>query len=351
MTPPEPLQQVDRTWVIWRSQTLAYFGGCDYFRLATHPKLIAAAQEAIGKYGLDVAASRWTTGNHPLYNELEAALAKFFECESALLVSNGYLSNLAVIQGIRDRISHILIDERAHVSLADAAAAAHVEVIPFAHRNPIDLQRKLPKYAKALLMSDGVFAHDGSIAPLREYAEVLKRDALLLIDDSHGAGVLGAQGRGTHEHIGLLRDRIIQTTTLSKAFGCFGGVILASKDVSDSIAAQSAVITGSTPFPLSHAAAAIAATGVLSGSDFRHSLQTNLRRLGLSSPVPIHAVFPENEKQQRQLICALLARGIFPTNIRYQNGPPEGYFRFAISSEHTRAQLEALADALQSAVG
>src|SRR4051812_38942803 len=176
MTPPEPLQQIDRTWVIWRGQTLAYFGGCDYFRLATHPRLIAVAQDAIGKYGLDVAASRWTTGNHPLYNELEAVLAKFFECESALLVSNGYLTNLAAIQGIRSRISHIVIDERAHVSLADAAAAAHVEVIPFAHRSPIDLQRKVPKYAKALLMTDGVFAHDGTIAPLREYFEVLKHD-------------------------------------------------------------------------------------------------------------------------------------------------------------------------------
>jgi 7-keto-8-aminopelargonate synthetase-like enzyme len=351
MTPPDPLQQVDRTWVIWRGQTLAYFGGCDYFRLATHPKLIAAAQEAIGKYGLDVAASRWTTGNHPLYNELEGALAKFFDCESALLVSTGYLTNLAVIQGIRDRISHILIDERAHVSLADAAMAAHVEVIPFAHRNPIDLQRKLPKYAKALLMTDGIFAHDGSIAPLREYSEVLKRDALLLIDDSHGAGVLGAHGRGTHEHIELARDRIIQTTTLSKGFGCFGGVILASKDITDSIAAQSAVITGATPFPLSHAAAAIAAADVLSNHEPRQWLQQNLQRLGLSDGVPIHAVFPENEKHQRQLICALLARGIFPTNIRYKNGPPEGYFRFAISSEHTRAQMDALADALQLPAG
>jgi 7-keto-8-aminopelargonate synthetase-like enzyme len=348
MTPPEPLQQIDRTWVIWRGQALAYFGGCDYFRLATHPKLIAAAQDAIAKFGLDVAASRWTTGNHPLYDELELALAKFFQSESALLVSNGYLTNLAVVQGIRDHISHILIDERAHVSLADAAGAAHVEVIPFGHRNPTDLDRKLPKYAKALLMTDGVFAHDGSIAPLREYSEILKNDALLLVDDSHGAGVLGAQGRGTHEHLDIPRDRLIQTATLSKAFGCFGGAILASKEISDEIIAKSAVITGSTPFPLSHAAAAISSTELLSSAGPRCALQQNLERLCLKSPVPIHAVFPANEKEQRHLIRGLLARGIFPPNIRYQNGPPEGYFRFAISSEHSRAQLDALADALQS---
>ena len=348
MTSPEPLQQIDRTWVIWRGQTLAYFGGCDYFRLATHPKLIAAAQNALAKFGLDVAASRWTTGNHPLYDQLESALAKFFDAESALLVSNGYLTNLAVIQGVRDRISHILIDERAHVSLADAAVAAHVEVIPFAHRNPNDLDRKIPKYAKALVMTDGVFAHDGSIAPLREYADLLKHDALMLVDDSHGVGVLGAQGRGSAEHLGLSRDRTIQTTTLSKAFGCFGGAILASNDINDAITTKSSVITGATPFPLSHAAAAIAATEILSNGNLRESLTQNLQRLGLKTSVPIHAVFPANEKEQRHLIRGLLARGIFPPNIRYQNGPPEGYFRFAISSEHTRAQLDALADALQS---
>lgn len=349
MTPPDPLQQIDRTWVIWRGQTLAYFGGCDYFRLATHPKVVAAAQEAIAKYGLNVAASRFTTGNHPVYNQLETALAEFFASEAALIVSNGYLTNLAVIQGLRDRFSHILLDERAHVSLADAAAAAHVEVILFSHRNPTDVGRKVPKYAKALLMTDGVFAHDGAIAPLREYQEALQHDAWILVDDSHGAGVLGENGRGTPEHLGVSRERVIQTTTLSKAFGCYGGAIIASNDVCDAVRSKSAVITGATPFPLSHAAASIAATEVLKSRELRSALRDNLRRLGLESPVPIHAHFPNDENSKRQLIRGLLARGIFPTNIRYQNGPPEGYFRFAISSEHSRAQLDALADALRSA--
>jgi 7-keto-8-aminopelargonate synthetase-like enzyme len=347
MTPPEPLQQIDRTWVLWRGQTLAYFGGCDYFRLATHPEVIAAALEAISKFGLNVAASRWTTGNHPLYNELESHLAEFFGSECALVVSNGYVTNMAVIQGVRDRISHILIDERAHVSLADAAGAAHVEVIPFGHKNPADLAHKLPKYAKALLMTDGVFAHDGSIAPLREYAEILKNDAWMLVDDSHGAGVLGANGRGSPEHLGISRERLIQTTTLSKGFGCFGGAIIASKDVCDAISLNSAVVMGATPFPLSHAAAAIAATRLLRGPELRCALQANLHRLRLASLVPIHAIFPAKEKEQRQLLRSLLAHGIFPTHIRYHNGPPEGYFRFAISSEHSAAQLDALANALQ----
>ena len=346
MTRPEPLQQVDRTWVIWRGQTLAYFGGCDYFRMATDARVIAAAQEAIGKFGLNVAASRWTTGNHPLYDELENRLAEFFGTECALITSNGYLTNLAVIQGLRDRFSHILIDERAHVSLADAAVASHLEVIPFSHRNPADVSRRLPKYAKALLMTDGVFAHDGSVAPLREYLEVLKGDAWLLVDDSHGAGVLGENGRGTAEALGVARERIVQTTTLSKAFGCYGGVILASTDVCAEISQKSAVITGATPFPLPHAAGCIVAAEILKGAGPRVALRENLRRLGIESDVPIYARFPASEEEQRVLVKGLLARGIFPTSIRYHNGPPQGFLRFAISSEHSRAQLEALADAL-----
>lgn len=349
MTPPEPLQQIDRTWVIWRGQTLAYFGGCDYFRLATHPKVIAAAQDAIAKFGLNVAASRFTTGNHLLYIQLETALADFFASECALIVSNGYLTNLAVIQGLRDRFSHILLDERAHVSLADAAAAAHVEVILFSHRSPSDVSRKLPKYAKALLMTDGVFAHDGALAPLREYQEVMHRDSWILVDDSHGAGTLGERGRGTPEHLGVSRERVIQTTTLSKAFGCYGGSIIATKELCDAISSKSAILTGATPFPLSLAAGCIAAIEVLKGAELRSALRANLRRLGLETQVAIHAHFPADENAKRQLIRGLLARGIFPTNIRYQNGPPEGYFRFAISSEHSRAQIDALADALRSA--
>src|SRR6266478_5317726 len=98
MTEPEPLQQVHRTCVRFRNRTLAYFSGCDYFRLASHPKVIAALQSGVRKYGLNVAASRLTTGNHRLYAELEERLADFFKAESAVVVSTGYMSNLVVAQ-------------------------------------------------------------------------------------------------------------------------------------------------------------------------------------------------------------------------------------------------------------
>ena len=103
MTEPEPLQQINRTCVRVRNRTLAYFSGCDYFRLASHQKVIAALQAGVKKYGLNVAASRLTTGNHKLYGELEARLADFFKAETALLVSTGYLSNLVAAQALAGR--------------------------------------------------------------------------------------------------------------------------------------------------------------------------------------------------------------------------------------------------------
>ncbi len=103
MIEPEPLQQIDRTCVRYRQRKLTYFSGCDYFRLASHPRVIAALQAGVKKYGLNVAASRLTTGNHVLYRELEAQLADFFAAESALLVSSGYITNLVAAQGSRRR--------------------------------------------------------------------------------------------------------------------------------------------------------------------------------------------------------------------------------------------------------
>ena len=344
---PEPLQQIDRTWARWRGQILAYFAGCDYFRLASHPQVLAAAREAIGKYGLNVAASRKTTGNHILYEQLELALADFFQCEAALLTSNGYLTNLAVMQGIAHRFTHIFIDERAHSSLVDAATAAKLPVSKFAHRNAADLRLQLSAASRPhpLVLTDGMFAHDGSVAPLAEYAAMLPPEGWLLVDDSHGAGVLGANGRGAHEFAGVLRERLIQTITLSKAFGSFGGAILGSREVISEIATRSLAVAGATPFPLPLAAAAIASCALLKNSEPRAALRANCALINHSTP--ILSVTPTSPTDQCELERALLAHGIFPSHIRYQNGPAQGFFRFAISSEHSRAQLSALAAALE----
>ena len=227
------LRQVDRTYVIWRDRRLSYFAGCDYFRLSSHPAVLRAVKEGLDRYGLNVAASRLTTGNHPLFTQLEKALAVFFGAPAALLAGNGYATNLMVVQAVGSEFSHILMDERAHLSMRDATRFFAGPVMEFKYRDAADLARRLrrlPGKARPLVMTDGLFSRDGELAPLAAYTKVLPSSGMILLDDAHAAGMIGASGKGTVEYAGVPRLRIIQTVTLSKAFGCYGGAILCRPD-------------------------------------------------------------------------------------------------------------------------
>src|SRR5258708_10376011 len=137
LTLPEPLQQVERTFVVRRGRKLSYFGGCDYFRLASHPAVLGAWRDGLGRYGLNVAASRATTGNHWLYETLEKRLAQFFGVESVLLVSCGYLANLAVAQTLAGGFSPGLVREGSPATPLGAARPLACARIPFpAPRRP-----------------------------------------------------------------------------------------------------------------------------------------------------------------------------------------------------------------------
>src|SRR6185503_6182981 len=129
----EPLQQVERTFVLRQGRKLSYFGGCDYFRLSSHPAVLKALRTGLEQFGLTVAASRKTTGNHSLYEKLESALATFFGVDAAVLVSNGYVANLVATQALEGEFTHALIDERAHGSLLDAAGLLGCPIRRFKH--------------------------------------------------------------------------------------------------------------------------------------------------------------------------------------------------------------------------
>ncbi len=359
---PHALQQVDRTYVLWRGRKLSYFSGCDYFRVSAQPKVHQALKDGLSRFGLNVAASRLTTGNHVLYGRLEARLRSFFKAESALLVSTGYISNLAVAQGLSGQFSHALIDKAAHTSLQDAAKLLECPVLDFAHSSVADLSSAIERCgpsAKLIVLTDGCFARDGSVAPLKAYKDKLPKDALLLVDDAHGAGVLGAHGRGSLEQTNTGRSRVIQTITLSKGFGTYGGVILSSKTIRQRILEHSHLFIGSTPLPLPLVNAGLAAVGLLAADrSFRARLTTNMDQVYKSlasaglciprNPGPIVALQTSNPRNAAKLQRVLLAHRIFPPVVRYPGGPAAGYFRFVISSAHTRVQLQNLVSALKA---
>ncbi len=359
MTLPPTLERAGRTHVLQHGRRLCYFGGCDYFRLASDPRVLQALRDGLRRFGLNVSASRMTTGNHRLYERLERALAAFFNAETATLAPNGWAPNAMVAQALAGRFSHVLMDQRAHASLVDAARLLDCPVIKFRHRDAADLAHLVRRLGaiKPLVMTDGMFSHDGSVAPLKDYLTVLPRDGRLLVDDAHGAGVLGATGRGTAQHAGVSTARIIQTVTLSKAFGVYGGAVLGPGKLRAAILARSGLFTGSTPLPLPLACAALKSVAILrAGASLRRRLARNvshlrakLREAGIpvtETPGPVISLVPRTRLDADQLGRRLLAAGIHPPFIKYPGGPDRGYFRFAIASEHTTAQLNHLAQVL-----
>jgi len=328
----EPLEMLDATHVRWRGRTCVYFGGCDYLRLSIHPRV----RRVMERIPVNVAASRTTTGNHPIYGEVELAIAKYFQAPTATLCSNGYLTSIAVAQALRGEVDTVLIDERAHGCLRDAARLLGCRIREFRHRDADDLKRKLGK-GRLLLMTDGVFAANGAIAPLKDYLRVLPRSAKLLVDDAHAAGVLGECGRGTWERLGISRDRLIQTVTFSKAFGVYGGAILGSKSMRSRLV-KSGALVGNTPLP-PMLAAGIRESLKLAISARRRRLFRNASRLRKGLEFPVLAFESDSP---RRLSERLVRAGIHPPFIRYPGGAAKGFFRFAVSSEHKAEQLRDL---------
>ena len=363
MTALEPLQQIGGSRVRWRGRELDYFSGCDYFRLASHPKVLEAVAAGTKKFGLNVAASRLTTGHHKIYEELEKELAWFFSAEDALLVPNGYMTGMVVAQALAGEFSHAILDERAHPALLDAAEQLGCPIFEFKHRDTEDFARAIGrcgKGARPIALTDGMFAHDGSVAPLKKYLKHLPRDGVMLVDDAHGAGVLGERGQGTLEFEGVGRKGIIQCITLSKAFGVFGGAVLGMEKLRDKIFKRSRSFIGSTPLPLPLANAALESLEVLKkqGNDLREKLNQNvdyaktaLRKAGTrfpETPGPIISLVAKSPSETQALKKRLLAAGIYPPFVKYPGGEASGYFRFAISSGHSRAQLDKLINVLKN---
>jgi 7-keto-8-aminopelargonate synthetase-like enzyme len=232
-------------------------------------------------------------------------------------------------------------------------------VLAFKHRDLESFATTLQRCGKAarpIVLTDGMFSRDGSTAPLKAYLKLLPRDGLLMVDDAHGGGTLGKTGKGTVELENVRRDRIVQNITLSKAFGVYGGAILCSKQLRKQLV-SSRLFAGSTPLPLPLAFAARQAVQLVrQDKTFRSRLhdnasfvKTQLRQAGFSlpeAPGPIVSIQPSNRKKIERLKSALLAGGIFPPFINYHSNPGNGYFRFVISSEHSRAQLSALVQVL-----
>lgn len=359
MTEAEPLEIIGKNEVRWRDRTLIHFSGCDYFRLSRHREVLSESRRSLNRFGLNAAASRFTTGNRKLYIELENELAAFFDAEAAVVLPDGYLAPISAAQALAGECTHAFIDELSHAALVDASLMLDCPVKMFPHKNAPGLARllaKLAKGARPILLTDGMFAHDGSVAPLAEYLRILPRNGMVLVDDAHGAGVLGVKGRGTLEYLGVRRSRIIQCATLSKAFGSYGGVILGTRSLRNKIVTRSHAFAGSTPLPPPLAGAALAAIQILKREPERRErlfrnvsyLRAKLNQSGWKipeTPGPIVRL-PLNAPATAELKSRLLTAEIYPPFFKYGKASAAGFFRFVISSGHTAGHIDKLARVL-----
>jgi 8-amino-7-oxononanoate synthase len=230
----------------------------DYLGLAAHSALIEAAREGAARFGVGAGASHLILGHSAAHHELEGRLAAFVGLPRALLFSAGYLANLGVVTALLGREDAVFADRLNHASLNDAALLARAEFKRYPHLDLAALERLLAASAarRKLVVTDPVFSMDGDIAPVPELIALCERhDAWLLLDDAHGFGVLGRQGRGVLAHFAVSSPRVIYMATLGKAAGVFGAFVAAREDVIEWLVqrARSYIFTTATPALLAHA--------------------------------------------------------------------------------------------------
>ncbi len=370
--PSLPSEQYGNIWVMETApgaevtingRRCVYFGGTGYFGLQGHPEIIQAGQEAFRQYGLHIATSRTGFGNNPVLLGVERKIAEYFGTEDAVYLASGYLSNLILVQGLKERYDLIFMDETAHFSIRDSVYSVGKPVHLFRHRDPEDLQKKLqqelrPK-ERPLVISDGLFPTFGLIAPVNEYAKIIEPyDGLICLDDAHAVGILGPHGRGTYDYMGLQGERFFFGGTLSKAFGGFGGFVPGSKEFIEKVRSSVGVYSGASPTPTPVAAATMKAIELVAAHpEWREKLRQNvafikkgMRRLGFDvgdSPVPIVTWTMKSAAEMIKIQQELFNRGVALAYLKYIGAPAGGVLRASIFATHTRAHLEKLLTELE----
>jgi 8-amino-7-oxononanoate synthase len=254
--------RTDGIWMIRNGRRLLSFSCNDYLNVAQNEAVKRAAIEAIQRHGVGAGASRLVTGNHPLYAELEARLARLKGTDAACVFGSGYLANTGIIPALVGPDDLVLIDELAHACLWAGTQLARGKVLKFRHNDTtaakalLDSHRGRHRYA--LIATDGVFSMDGDLAPLAELSALARQfDAWLMVDDAHGLGVVGG-GRGSSFACGMA-EVPLHMGTLSKAIGSYGGYLCASRPVIDLIQNRARTLIYSTGLPAAMVAASIAA--------------------------------------------------------------------------------------------
>jgi glycine C-acetyltransferase len=333
----------------------------NYLGLANHPRVNAAASEAALRFGAGTGAVRTIAGQMTMHRELERRFADFKHAEGALMFQSGFTSNAGTVAAILGKDDVIVSDRLNHASIIDGARLSRAEIKVFEHKDPEHAESLLAESARPgrrqLLITDGVFSMDGDIAPLSALVEVAeRRDAIMMLDDAHASGVLGAGGAGTVDHFGLHGRVDVQVGTLSKAIGVLGGFIAGPHHLIEWLQNRGRPYLFSTSAPPAVVAACMASLDVLHAEPERlERLWSNTRRFkeGLHgvgfdtgmSETPITPVITGDEERTQRFADRLFDAGVFCPAIVFPTvGKGQARVRTIVTADHTEGDLqEALA--------
>lgn len=355
------------SWVELDGRQVLLLCSNNYLGIADHPALKRAAVEGV-ELGVGSGASRLVSGTMELHERLETRIAAFKGTEKALLFNSGYAANTGIISALVGRGDAIFSDRLNHASIIDGARLSDAGLHRYPHRDMAALERMLQEKGgngRRLIVTDGVFSMDGDIAPLAELVQLAKRyHALLMVDDAHGTGVLGATGRGSGELCGVLKGIDIHMGTLGKGLGSFGAYAAASGTICDYLVNKARSFIFSTSLPPAVLAASLAAIDLVDspeGARLREKLSGNAalfkKRLTaagfdiMGSETQIVPIFVGPAEATMEFSRQLLEQGLFVQGIRPPTVPAGSCrLRCTIMATHETSELELAADTI-GAVG
>jgi 8-amino-7-oxononanoate synthase len=330
-------------------------GSNNYLGLSTHPKVKEAAIEAIKRYGTTCSGSRYLNGTLTLHTELEGRLADFLGKEAALVFSTGFQTNQGTIAPLVARGEVIYCDRENHASIVDGCRLSFGDTKKFKHNDISDLNEMLSADRDVdgkLIIVDGVFSMSGDISDLRSIVPLAKRfGAALMVDDAHGIGVLGKNGRGTAEYLNVEDDIDLIMGTFSKSFASLGGVIAGKEEVIHYVKHFSRALIFSASIPPANVAAVLASLEIIREEPQRREkllqngrkMREGFKSLGFrvnEGITPIVPVFIGEEDKTFLLCKELLDEGIFATPIISPAVPPDqALIRTSYMATHTDSQL------------
>lgn len=345
-------------WLTIQSKKVLNLSSNNYLGLANHPAMKQAAIEAIQNWGVGPGAVRTIAGTMSLHNQLEERLAAFKKVEAVIMLQSGFTANQAVLAPLVGAQDALLSDELNHASIIDGTRLTKAMRFVWKHKDMVDLREQLRKaqlegVRRKIIITDGVFSMDGDIAPLPEIVALAKEfEAIVLVDDAHGEGVLGSHGRGIVDHYHLHGEVDIEVGTLSKAFGVIGGFVAGKKPLIDYLKQKARPFLFSSSLSPADTAAAIESVKILESSDElvkklwenAEYFRSNMTRLGFDTghtQTPITPVMLYEAPLASQFSRTLFEKGVFAQSLGFPTVPKgKARIRVIMSAAHSKEDLD-----------